>query len=192
MRWLISLELCVLVFTGCASHPVINPHLPEAGKSKKGYALSVENVAPYMWYRRGISDKSEIGFRIGLPIYGTGIDYSRVVFHKENKWDLVNLAWSLNPNYNIDATYYKFKTNKSDTGFLKSRWMGFRGMIIQKGITNNSSNRIGLLMVFNRIHVGVWSLVIFMTRLHCQSINYLILNMIPKHLIIPQGFLINR
>ena len=115
MRWLISLELCILVFTGCASHPVINPHLPEAGKSKKGYALSVENVAPYMWYRRGISDKSEIGFRIGLPIYGTGIDYSRVVFHKENKWDLVNLAWSLNPNYNIDATYYKFKTNKSDT-----------------------------------------------------------------------------
>ena len=30
---------------------------------------------------------------------------------KDNKWDLINLAWSLNPNYNIDATYYKFKTN---------------------------------------------------------------------------------
>ena len=108
----------------------------------------MENVAPFLWYRRGISDKSEIGFRVGLPIYGTGIDYSRVVFNKENKWDLVNLAWSLNPNYNIDATYYKFKTNKSDTGYLKSRWIGLRGMIIQKGITNNSSNRLGLLMGF--------------------------------------------
>ena len=148
MRWLISIGLCFLFLTGCASHPVINPHLPEPGKSKKGYALSVENVAPFVWYRRGISDKSEIGFRVGLPIYGTGIDYSRVVFNKENKWDLVNLAWSLNPNYNIDATYYKFKTNKSDTGYLKSRWIGLRGMIIQKGITNNSSNRLGLLMGF--------------------------------------------
>ena len=50
---------------GCASHPIINPHLPKAGKSKKGYALSIENVAPVMWYRIGISDKSELGLRIG-------------------------------------------------------------------------------------------------------------------------------
>ena len=74
-----SILLFFLLF-GCASHPIINPHLPKAGKSKKGYALSIENVAPVMWYRVGISDKSELGLRIGLPIYGTGLDYSRVVY----------------------------------------------------------------------------------------------------------------
>tara|TARA_Y100000739_G_C20481287_1_gene406056 strand:+ start:129 stop:815 length:687 start_codon:yes stop_codon:yes gene_type:complete len=148
MRLFIPFGICFLLIFGCASHPVINPHLPEAGKVKKGYALSVENVVPYMWYRKGINEKSEIGFRVGLPIYGSGIDYSRVVYKKDNKWDIVNFAWSLNPNYNIDATYYKFKTKKGDDGFLKSRWIGFRGMSIQNGITKNSSNRLGLLMGF--------------------------------------------
>ena len=148
MRLFIPFGICFLLIFGCASHPVINPHLPEAGKVKKGYALSVENVVPYMWYRKGINEKSEIGFRVGLPIYGSGIDYSRVVYKKDNKWDIVNFAWSLNPNYNIDATYYKFKTKKGDDGFLKSRWIGFRGMSIQNGITKNSSNRLGFLMGF--------------------------------------------
>ena len=101
-----------------------------------------------MWYRKGINEKSEIGLRVGLTIYGSGIDYSRGVYVKENKWDIINLAWSLNPNYNIDATYYKFKTSKGDNGFLKSRWIGFRGMSIQNGITKNSSNRLGFLMGF--------------------------------------------
>ena len=148
MRLFIPFGICFLLIFGCASHPVINPHLPEAGKVKKGYALSVENVVPYMWYRKGINEKSEIGFRVGLPIYGSGIDYSRVVYKKDNKWDIVNFAWSLNPNYNIDATYYKFKTKKGDDGFLKSRWIGFRAMSIQSGITKNSSNRLGFLMGF--------------------------------------------
>ena len=129
----------------CASHPVVNPHMPKAGKVKKGYAISIENVAPFLWYRVGISDKSELGVRVGLPIYGSGVDYSRVLYKKKNKWDMLNLAWSLNPNYNLDATYYKFKTKKTDADFLKSRWLGFRMMSIQKGITGGTSNRFGFL-----------------------------------------------
>ena len=54
----------------------------------------------------------------------------------------------MNPNYNIDATYYKFKTKKGNNGFLKSRWWGLRAMIIQNGITNHNSNRLGILMGF--------------------------------------------
>ena len=96
----------------CASHPVINPHLPEPGITKRGYAISVENVAPFLWYRVGISEKSEFGLRLGLPIYGSGLDYSRVVYNRDNKWDMINLAWSLNPNSNFDFTYYKFRTKK--------------------------------------------------------------------------------
>ncbi|MDP6340000.1 MAG: hypothetical protein QF842_06725 [Candidatus Marinimicrobia bacterium] len=95
-----------------------------------------------------MTDKSEIGIRLGLPIYGSGIDYSRVLYQKDNKWDMINLAWSVNPNFNIDATYYKFKTKKSDEGFLKSRWWGLRGMVIRNGITNHASNRLGILLGF--------------------------------------------
>ena len=141
MRHLTLTGISFILLVSCASHPTINPHLPEAGKVKKGYALSSENVVPYLWIRKGLSNKSEIGFRVGLPVYGSGIDYSRVVYKKDNKWDLINLAWSLNPNYNIDATYYKFKTKKGNDGFLKSRWWGLRGMIIQNGITNHTITR---------------------------------------------------
>ena len=70
--------ISLLLLVSCASHPTINPHLPEAGKVKKGYALSTENVFPYLWIRKGLSDKSEIGFRIGLPVYGTGVDLSLI------------------------------------------------------------------------------------------------------------------
>ena len=121
MRRLIPTTATFLLLFGCASHPTINPHLPEPGKVKKGYALSTENVFPYLWIRKGLTDKSEIGFRVGLPIYGTGIDYSRVVYQKENKWDLINLAWSINPNFNFDATYYKFKTKKTNLNFFKGK-----------------------------------------------------------------------
>ena len=107
------LLLLALCFHSCASHPDVNPHLPEAGKTKRGYAVSLENVAPFLWYRVGISDKSELGLRLGLPIYGSGIDYSRLLYKKNNKWDMLNLSWSVNPNYNMDATYYKFKTKKN-------------------------------------------------------------------------------
>ena len=124
--------LFLLLLLSCASHPTINPHLPEAGKSKKGYALSIENVAPVMWYRIGISDKSELGLRIGLPIYGTGLDYSRIVYNKENKWDMINLAWSLNPNSNIDFTYYKFRTKKSANELMKNSEEDWKRAEIEK------------------------------------------------------------
>ena len=80
MRRFIPISFCMLLMVGCASHPTINPHLPEAGKVKKGYAFSTENVFPYLWYRQGISDKSEFGLRLGLPFYGTGIDYSCLLY----------------------------------------------------------------------------------------------------------------
>ena len=148
IKWILIIFINFFFFYACSSHPVINPHLPESGKVKRGYALSIENIAPYLWYRVGLSDKSEVGVRLGLPVYGSGIDYSRVLYKKNNKWDLLNLAWSVNPNYNLDATYYKFKTKKTDTNFLKSRWLGLRMMSIQKGITGHTSNRFGLLFGF--------------------------------------------
>lgn len=134
--------LALLIFyTGCATHPTVSPKRLTEGESRYGYTLSIENVFPVMWYRKGISDVSDIGFRIGLPVYGTGIDYSRLLYSKDNKWDVMNLSWSLNPNYNMDFTYYKFK----EIGENRFRWWGFRGMYIPEGIMGNTSTRIGVL-----------------------------------------------
>lgn len=137
--------IALILLAGCATHPTMTSKILEPGEISSGYTLSTENILPYLWWRKGISDKSSLGFRIGLPIYGTGLDYSRILYVKENKRDVLNLSWSLNPNYNMDATYYKFKTKMARNGFLKTRWWGIRGMYIPKGISGGTSTRMGLL-----------------------------------------------
>ena len=130
-----------LLFIGCASHPIVHPGSLKKNEQVWGYAISAENVFPVMWFRKGLDQKTEIGYRIGLPIYGTGIDLSRTVMRKENSWDVMNFAWSYNPNRNIDVTYYRFKERKSVS------WKGARFMLIPEGINpdNRSSIRIGFL-----------------------------------------------
>jgi len=137
----VILLIAFALFAGCATHPTISPKRLKKGESRYGYTLSLENVFPYMWYRKGISEVSDVGIRVGLPVYGTGIDYSRLLYLKDNKWDVINLSWSLNPNYNMDFTYYKF----IKAGENRYRWWGFRGMYIPEGITGNTSTRIGVL-----------------------------------------------
>ena len=34
----------------------------------------------------GISDQSELGLRVGLPIYGSGIDYSRLLYKNKTPY----------------------------------------------------------------------------------------------------------
>ena len=142
-----STLLIVIILSGCASHPKVSSQRMAEGDVEYGYAFSVENVFPYLWYRKGISKRSDIGVRVGLPIYGSGLDYSRLLYEKENKWDILNLAWSLNPNYNFDFTYYKFSQRKNKkTGALGgTAWTGIRFMHIPEGINNKTSSRIGIL-----------------------------------------------
>jgi len=141
-----TLLICIIL-NGCASHPRVGSQRMAEGDVEYGYAFSVENVFPYLWYRKGISKHSDIGVRVGLPIYGSGLDYSRLLYEKENKWDILNLAWSLNPNYNFDFTYYKFSQRKNKkTGALGgTAWTGIRFMHIPEGINNKTSSRIGIL-----------------------------------------------
>ena len=139
--------LIIIILNGCASHPRVGTKRMEVGEVEYGYAFSLENIFPYLWYRKGISKRSDIGFRLGLPIYGSGFDYSRRLYEKDNKWDMLNLAWSLNPNYNYDITYYKFKQgkNKKNGKNPSSSWKGLRFMYIPNGISDKTSSRIGLL-----------------------------------------------
>ena len=108
-----STLIIAIILSSCASHPRVGSQRMAEGDVEYGYAFSVENVLPYLWYRKGISKRSDIGVRVGLPIYGSGLDYSRLLYEKDNKWDMLNLAWSLNPNYNFDFTYYKFRQRKN-------------------------------------------------------------------------------
>ena len=142
-----STLVIAIIFSGCASHPRVGSQRMEKGDVEYGYAFSVENVFPYLWYRKGISKRSDIGVRVGLPIYGSGFDYSRLLYEKENKWDMLNLAWSLNPNYNFDFTYYKFRQRQNKrTGALGgTAWTGIRFMHIPEGISDKTSTRIGFL-----------------------------------------------
>ena len=141
-----TLLICIIL-NGCASHPRVGSQRMAEGDVEYGYAFSVENVFPYLWYRKGISKRSDIGVRVGLPIYGSGLDYSRLLYEKENKWDILNLAWSLNPNYNYDFTYYKFRQrqNKKTGALGGTAWTGIRFMYIPKGISDKTSTRIGFL-----------------------------------------------
>ena len=139
--------LIVIILSGCASHPKVSSQRMAEGDIEYGYAFSVENVFPYLWYRKGISKRSDIGVRVGLPIYGSGLDYSRLLYEKEHKWDILNLAWNVNPNFNFDFTYYKFKQryNKKTDVLGGTAWTGIRFMHIPKGISDKTSTRIGLL-----------------------------------------------
>jgi hypothetical protein len=153
---LLTFIISTLIIIGCASHPVVHPGSLKKGEQVWGYSLAAENIFPVMWFRKGLDQNTELGYRVGMPIYGTGIDLSRVVMRQENKWDMMNFAWSYNPNRNIDITYYRFKES---SGGLLSRlnrkkkisssvsWKGTRFMLIPEGITpdNNSSMRIGFL-----------------------------------------------
>ena len=154
-RNLFILFLAALIWIpGCASHPAIQPHLAEEGKTEMGFSLSLENVIPVIWYRRGLNKNTDVGLRIGIPLSGTGVDINRVLFRNDRKWDILNLAWSFNPNSNFDVTYMKFsRAKKENRGILPVSWMGFRIMIIPNGVLRqqdteglySASTRAGLL-----------------------------------------------
>mgnify|MGYP001156864961 FL=1 len=154
--YLIFLLAITVFFIGCASHPVVHPGTLKKNEKVWGYSFAAENVFPVIWFRKGLDQDTELGYRIGLPIYGTGFDLSRTVMRKEKSWDVMNFAWSYNPNRNIDITYYRFKEkgpgllsklNKKKKASNSISWKGTRFMLIPEGITpdDKSSMRVGFL-----------------------------------------------
>jgi len=143
-----------LLFTGCASHPPVVPQLPKEGETNMGISFSLENVIPVIWWRRALNNYTDVGFKLGIPFSGTGIDVSRVLMKKDRKWDVLNLAYSISPNPSFDLTYYMFKIHKKEKlSFLKpplrTRWKALRCMMITNGTYDNpgddKSIRLGFL-----------------------------------------------
>ena len=108
-----TLLLLILLFWGCTSHPPVLPQTPMKGQTNSGFALSAENVIPVIWWKHGLNRYTEIGFKMGIPFSGTGIDFSRVLSKRDRKWEVLNIAYSLSPNSSFDLTYYVFKGRKN-------------------------------------------------------------------------------
>ncbi len=144
------MAILALICSTCATHPTFSPLPLERGESLVGYTVSAENVVPLLFYRYGLTDKWDVGLRVGMPAYGTGIDISRLLASKPNRSDILNVSYSFNANSNIDYTYYrvmhKTKVNeKKGQAVRRLRYMGLRGMVIKSGITGRTSNRFGIL-----------------------------------------------
>ena len=144
MQKVLLILIVSLVLLGCASHPTISPIPLKEGETYSAVTFSVENILPVFVYRKGLSDVSDVGFRIGLPIYGTGIDYSRTVFQRGEFYDIINFGFSLTPNSNFDMTYYSVRTFPKKPG--NAFYTGFRAMYIPNGITGKESMRVGALV----------------------------------------------
>ncbi len=141
----IMLPIIALLFLwGCAAHPTISPVPLKRGETYTGITFSVENVFPVFVYRKGLSDISDVGFRVGLPIYGSGVDYSRIVFQRGDIYDVINIGFSWTPNSNLDLTYYTVRTFPKKPG--NAFYTGFRGMYIPNGISDRESVRVGMLV----------------------------------------------
>ena len=144
---IIFLIAIILWGSGCASHPSVFPQMPEKGVTNMGFTFSVENLIPVIWARHGLGQYTDLGIRVGIPLSGTGIDLNRVLFKRDRKWDVFNVAYNLAPNSSFDFTYYKFKgakriTKKNPFGVT---WTGYRCMLIPKGVSGGQSVRFGML-----------------------------------------------
>ncbi|MBA7477772.1 hypothetical protein ES707_13186 [subsurface metagenome] len=145
--------MAALALSACATHPTISPIPLKQGETYSGVTLSAENVMPMIFFRRGLTDSWDLGLRVGLPIYGSGIDVSRLLVEKNERSDVLNLAYSFNPNHNLDFTYYRVshrtKVNKEKNRAVRRlRYYGLRGMVILNGISDDhrSSIRFGILI----------------------------------------------
>ena len=52
--------LLVIWFGGCASHPPVLPQHPKEGETNMGFAFSVENIIPVIWWKYAINNYTEI------------------------------------------------------------------------------------------------------------------------------------
>ena len=110
---LIILFIAIFLWgAGCASHPPVLPQVPVEGETNMGFSFAAENVIPVIWWRHGLNQYTDIGFKLGIPLSGTGIDINRVLMKKDRRWDVLNLAYSYSPNSSFDFTYYMFKGSK--------------------------------------------------------------------------------
>lgn len=169
LRRMVIFAWTLVCFYSCTSHPLMLPEPLKKGASFNAFLLSSENGFPQYVYRRGLSDRTDIGFRIGLPpTQGDGIDMSYKLIQIENRVHSVNLSagFGADQNNNLSLTYLNAKKKPrkdkvregrklfykvSKTQFNYS-YFGVRYMLIPKGIGGDRSQRVGMLYGLNFDH----------------------------------------
>ena len=153
----------------CTSHPLIMPEPLKPGQSFHGFLLSVENGFPQYVYRRGLSDRTDIGFRIGLPpTQGDGIDMSYKLIELGNRIHSMNLSagFGADQNNNLSLTYLNAKKKPRKEKIRQGRkvfykisktqfnysYFGMRYMLIPNGLNGDRVHRFGLLYGLNYNH----------------------------------------
>ena len=138
-----NILIIFLFFLGCAGHSTISPKPLQKGQTYQSVTYSFESITPVYVYRKGLTNKIDIGFKLGLP-YGSGLDFSQLIAKNRKSYYVLNwgYSWALNPSY--DFTIFKMTPNKRKPGLLT--YYGIRGMLIPNGISNNKSMRLGVLV----------------------------------------------
>ncbi|MCF7796570.1 MAG: hypothetical protein K9N11_05530 [Lentisphaeria bacterium] len=159
----------LLAITACTSHPLIMPEPLKPGERFAGYMLSVENALPQYVFRWGLSERADLGLRLGLPpTQGNGIDLSYKLIELNDRIHLVNLGGSIgvDQNNNVSVTYLNSKKSPrkekirqgrkvfykvSNTQF-NYRYFGMRYLLIPSGMIGDRVHRFGFLYGLNRNH----------------------------------------
>ncbi len=174
-----------LILTGCTSHPLIFPEPLKSGESFQGIILSAENVAPQYVYRRGLSDRMDLGLRIGFPpVHGSGIDWSLLMLAQDGRFHTLNLGYTYAEQQTWDLTYLNSKRRWGRKAVVKNgkrylvkdkskpnfSFFGLRYMYISNGIWKKSATRMGFLYGMNYSYRWGWEVgYFFETPLSLQT-----------------------
>jgi len=174
-----------LVFISCTSHPLIFPEPLKYGESFQGIILSAENVAPQYVYRRGLSDRMDLGVRIGFPpVHGSGVDWSLLMLAHEGRFHTLNFGYTYAEQQTWDLTYLNSKRRWGKKAIIKKgkryivkdesrpnySFFGLRYMYISNGIWKKSATRMGFLYGMNYSHRWGWEVgYFFETPLSLQA-----------------------
>ena len=110
MKRLVVLLPLVAIILGCTSHPVVSPEPLNPGESYQGVLVSAENLVPQLVYRRGLSPRMDVGFRLGLiPIHGSGADVSVLILDEGKRLHTLNFAGTYAEQPSIEFSYINAK-----------------------------------------------------------------------------------
>ncbi|MCF7801706.1 MAG: hypothetical protein K9N34_06775 [Candidatus Marinimicrobia bacterium] len=159
----------LLAMAGCTSHPLIMPEPLKPGERFTGYMISLENGLPQYVFRWGLSERADLGLRVGLPpTQGNGVDMSYKLIEINNRIHSVNLGGSIgvDQNNNMSVTYLNSKKRPRKEKIRQGRkvfykvsntqfnygYFGMRYMLIPSGMIGDRVHRFGFLYGINRNH----------------------------------------
>ena len=134
--------LIITPLLNCSGHSTISPKTLKKGQSYQAITYSFDSMVPIYTYRKGISNKTDLGISLGFPIYGSGINMTRLLNKNGRKSTLLNVGFSYALNSSFDFTL--FNTNNVRRGVIT--YYGTRLLLIPNGISGNKSLRFGLLL----------------------------------------------